>query len=158
MIDYEKLLRLEKLQANQYHQARTSELYQILLMTGAGKIMVDLVEYPFEGQVVLFTSPYQHLSIKVEQEFEVERLAFHGDFYCIEYHKKEVACNGLLFNNIYKQPFIELKNNELPVVFEQIRKELKKHEPFSEPILRSYLQLVLAISSKIKKLDHQPFL
>ena len=31
-------------------------------------------------------------------------IAFHGDFYCIEYHKKEVACNGLLFNNIYQQP------------------------------------------------------
>ena len=122
-------------------------------MEGNGTIHVDFVEYELEGRIALFTSPYQHLAINATHPFDVQQLAFHGDFYCIEYHKKEVACNGLLFNNIYNQPFILIKENELEFFFKQIRLEAEKNEPFSQPILRSYLQLILAISSKIKLLD-----
>src|SRR5690606_31649430 len=80
-------------------------------------------------------------------------IAFHGDFYCIEYHKNEVACNGLLFNNIFLNPFIILENNDFEELFQLTQKlqtELENKNPFSEPILKAYLQLILAIASKVK--------
>ena len=83
---------------------------------------------------------------------EIDVLNFHSDFYCIEYHKKEVACNGLLFNNIYLFPHLSLSKNtfkEISDYFDKI-KEINPEEDFSEAILRSYLQLILAICSKVK--------
>src|SRR5690606_24646348 len=103
--------------------------------------------------IALFTSPYQHISLNCKTDFPVKQLSFHGDFYCIEYHKQEVACNGLLFNNIYKQPFVYLPDDELDFIFDKLCNEVTKAEAHSEPILRTYMQLMLAISSKLKKLD-----
>ncbi|MET0944251.1 MAG: AraC family transcriptional regulator, partial [Flavobacterium sp.] len=79
-------------------------------------------------------------------------LQFHGDFYCIEYHRKEVACNGLLFNNIYIEPSIKLTTEQHLLycqLVDQIIDEIKEHAP-SEIVLRSYLQLILAKSSSLK--------
>lgn len=84
----------------------------------------------------------------------LEILTFHGDFYCIEYHKKEVACNGLLFNNIYLYPHIEISEDEykeLLQIFEKIEKEADTETAFSEAILKAYLQLTLALCSREKK-------
>ncbi|WP_241739153.1 AraC family transcriptional regulator [Pontibacter beigongshangensis] len=155
MIAYQDLFQLQKLPSSSFREPSASEFYQVLLMEGSGKISIDFVEYEFAGKIALFTTPYQHLSITGTTDFLIERLAFHGDFYCIEYHKKEVACNGLLFNNIYRHPFIPLDDDELHAIFEKIRVEIEKEEPHSEPILRTYLQLILAISSKIKIVAQQ---
>ena len=149
------MFQLQKLRSSAFTQPYASEFYNILLMEGNGTLTVDFTDYPFAGKIALFTSPYQHLSITSDTDFEIDQLTFHGDFYCIEYHKNEVACNGLLFNNIYKQPFITLQDKEIPLIFEKLRMELFKNEPDSEPILRSYLQLILAIASRIKKREQQ---
>jgi AraC-like DNA-binding protein len=152
---YQDLFQLQKNRSSAFAQHYSSEFYNILLLEGSGTLSLDFTEYEFEGKIALFTSPYQHLSISSDTDFEVDQLTFHGDFYCIEYHKNEVACNGLLFNNIYKQPFITLQDDEIRLIFDKLRLELNKNEPHSEPILRSYLQLILAIGSKIKKQAQQ---
>ena len=148
--DYLVLQKLDPGDFNDYH---ASPVYNIFLLSGHGTISIDFIAYNFSGQIALFTSPYQHIKISGIMDAAIEKLSFHGDFYCIEYHKKEVACNGLLFNNIYQQPFINLQDEELSLIFKKIALEKDKNEPFTEPILKSYLQLILALSSKIKKLN-----
>ena len=126
--------------------------YHIFLFSGGGKILVDFVEYEFKGKTVFFTSPFQNIQILSTEIFEIEMLSFHGDFYCIEFHKKEVACNGLLFNNIYLFPHFSLNENtysEISEYFSKI-KSINPNEDFSGAVLRSYLQLILALSSKAK--------
>ena len=81
-------------------------------------------------------------------------LAFHGDFYCIEYHKKEVACNGLLFNNAYLFPHICVSDEdfeEFLLLFQKLKDETDAHIEFSDAILKAYLQLLLALCSREKK-------
>ena len=127
-------------------------LYHIFLLNGTGKLWVDLVEYPFDGTTAIFSSPYQNIRIETQEETPLKIIDFHGDFYCIEYHKKEVACNGLLFNNIYLYPNVSLDEKtfaELSDIFEKIQK-INPTENFSDAVLKSYLQLVLAISSREK--------
>lgn len=148
------LFELQKLSLKDFGQYQSSPYYHVFLWNGNGTVSIDFVEYEVEGKIALFTTPYQHIKIVGNTGSEIERLSFHGDFYCIEYHKKEVACNGLLFNNIYQQPYIDLKDDELHALFEKIRIEKEKKEPYAEPVLRSYLQLILAISSKVKRLAH----
>jgi AraC-like DNA-binding protein len=132
----------------------TSEQYQVLLFKGKGILTVDFVDYEFDGKIAFFTSPFQHFSIKSDKEFKIKKIEFHGDFYCIEYHKKEVACNGLLFNNIYSHPFISINQkyfDELNELINKLKNEISNHSPYSDPILKAYLQLILAIGSKIKR-------
>ncbi|WP_367773896.1 helix-turn-helix domain-containing protein [Flavobacterium sp. WC2421] len=135
------------------NQCGGSPLYSIYLFEGTGKISVDLVEYSFEGKIVLFTTPYQIILFNTEHPIKTRRLQFHGDFYCIEYHKKEVACNGLLFNNIYQQAYINLELEdyiEMDYILEKLIIELEIINSYSIAVVRAYLQLILALSSKIK--------
>ena len=150
---YKDYLILEKSDPDHFKDYYAVPFYNIFLLKGKGIISADFVDFAFDGQIALFTTPYQHIKISGTIDEGIEKLGFHGDFYCIEYHKKEVACNGLLFNNIYQQPFIYLKDNELNSIFKKIAAEKEKNIPFTEPILKSYLQLILAISSRIKKVN-----
>ncbi|WP_445431139.1 helix-turn-helix domain-containing protein [Chryseobacterium indoltheticum] len=130
----------------------SDSMYHIFLFNGNGKIIVDFIEYNFTGKTVFFTSPFQNIQILSETEIEIEVLNFHGDFYCIEFHKKEVACNGLLFNNIYLFPHFSLTEEvyqEISDYFSKIQ-EVNHNEDFSGSVLQSYLQLILAISSREK--------
>lgn len=127
-------------------------MYHIFLFKGNGKIVVDFVEYDFAGRTVFFSSPFQNIQILSETQFDVHVLKFHSDFYCIEYHKKEVACNGLLFNNIYLFPHFSLTEKVYQEILNYFLKiqEVDKNEDFSGSVLQSYLQLILAISSREK--------
>lgn len=130
------------------------ENYCVFAFCGKGNFLVDFVEYTFQGDTLLFLSPFQNFQIKTGGVFEnIQLLEFHGDFYCIEYHKKEVACNGLLFNNIFICPHIKVSEvcfREIISIFSRIKNESFSKSTYSQAVLRSYLQLILALSSKEK--------
>lgn len=131
----------------------TNPFYNIFLFQGKGKVNIDFADYDFNGNIVLFTAPYQLVRFNMDEHLVINTLQFHGDFYCIEYHKKEVACNGLLFNNIYLQPFIVLSEDEfteLHSLFNKLAAELNYTDTYSQAVVKAYLQLVLALSSKVK--------
>lgn len=129
-----------------------SEYTVLFISEGEGIYHADFASFPFTAPVLLFSTPQQSIHIKANKPFTFTTLQFHGDFYCIEYHRNEVACNGLLFNNIYLEPSIELMPAEHQLyaeLMDQIVDELKQNPP-SEIVLRAYLQLFLAKSSSIK--------
>lgn len=131
-----------------------NEYYALFLTIGSAAYTVDLTTYACTRLNALFLSPYQRLIWDTSARIKGLLLQFHTDFYCIEYHRKEVACNGLLFNNVYAPPHISLE----PKIFEEIQGLLKRMQqekdqenPYSEAVLRSYLQLILALCSKEKQ-------
>src|SRR5690606_126601 len=68
---------------------------------------------------------------------------------------KEVACNGLLFNNIYLVPHISISSsnyNDILSFFTKIEDEKRSDNKFSNTILKAYLQLILALCSKEKNI------
>ena len=86
-------------------------------MDGLANFSIDFNEYSTTGKTLIFLSPYQLLQWKKIAFTDVKILKFHGDFYCIEYHKKEVACNGILFNSIYETPFVRVSD----LIYEEIQ-------------------------------------
>lgn len=143
---------VEKKNSDDFKNSFGDSLYHIFLFNGNGKIIIDFTEYTYHGRTVFFSSPFQNIQILSSNRIDVEVLNFHGDFYCIEFHKKEVACNGLLFNNVYLFPHFELSEGvyrEISDYFVKIQ-QVDHHEDFSSSVLQSYLQLILAISSKEK--------
>lgn len=132
--------------------AQFAEYTVILITEGEGIFHADFASFPFTSPVILFSTPQQSIYIKETKPVKSVMLQFHSDFYCIEYHRNEVACNGLLFNNIYIEPSLKLSQGELDSYLQlilQINDEFKQPDP-SDIVLRAYLQLFLAKSSSIK--------
>lgn len=131
---------------------RFSEYTVIFIPEGNGVYHADFGTFKFEAPVLLFSTPLQLIYVDDCTSVKCARLQFHSDFYCIEYHRKEVACNGLLFNNIYLDPIVKLTAKEAGVfelLIDNIQEEFDLEEA-SETVLRAYLQLFLAKSSSIK--------
>ena len=130
--------------------------YLILLFDGIASFSIDFTGYTCNGKNLVFLSPYQLLQWSAANKSIVDLLRFHGDFYCIEYHKEEVACNGILFNNIYERPFIPVPDvifHEITAVFYKIKAMEDSLQNVDLSIMRSYLQLILALSSKEKQIS-----
>lgn len=126
--------------------------YHIFLLEKAARFTVDFIDYQSSEYAVLFTSPYQNIEW-LDRVGRITQVCFHSDYYCIEYHKKEVACNGILFNNIYLSPHIEVGKEvyeEVEMIIHKMERELLSDSPFSESIVKTYLQLILAICSREK--------
>jgi transcriptional regulator, AraC family len=139
----------------QFSTPQRVENYCIFMFKEAGSFSVDATLYHYEPHTLLFLSPYQHFQWQPQGAEQPELLQFHGDFYCIEYHKKEVACNGFLFNALFLHPYFSVSTTtfaQIHTLFKNISAELKENNPFSGAVLRSYLQLILALSSKEKSL------
>src|SRR6201986_1430319 len=94
------------------HVQRNNYYSVIINLTGNGKLKSDFSAYDFSEGSMLCFSPYQPYMIAGENMSGIV-LHFHPDFFCIHQHHKEVACNGVLFNNIYQPPFIRLSNNDV---------------------------------------------
>ncbi|MBD1422660.1 helix-turn-helix domain-containing protein [Sphingobacterium chuzhouense] len=125
--------------------------YYVLILKQVKEVAINVVNYNISDCCILFLSPFQLARLHVNEHSTVHILHFHADFYCIEYHKKEVACNGVLFNNIFEQPFIHASPNfsdEVYWFFERIARLQKSNESYDSSIMKSYLQLILAICNK----------
>lgn len=139
--------------AASFNEAGPQALYGIILFRASGTVTIDFTDYPVNGHVVMFTTPWQLVHLHLDEAAIIRSLWFHADFYCIEHHKKEVACNGLLFNNIYAQPYIVLSEEAFASIhrlLDQLEKELQQADTWSQAVSRSWLQLILAICSKAK--------
>jgi AraC family transcriptional activator of pobA len=147
------LLGINKAENNELNTPVQFSEYTVLFINeGEGIYQADFASFPFKAPVILFSTPQQSIFIKEIKPLAYTILQFHGDFYCIEYHRNEVACNGLLFNNIYIEPSIKLTGEQQKLyskLIDQIVEEMKQQIP-SEIVLRAYLQLLLAKSSSLK--------
>lgn len=132
------------------------DLYTILLINkGIGTYRIETGSYTYRGPAIFFMTPFQSMQFKSPAPAHGWMLQFHGDFYCIEFHKEEVACNGLLFNNIFLTPHINLSVEEavqIENLFLQMKQELEFHR-YDKSVVTAYLQLVLALCSRIKKTE-----
>lgn len=145
-------------QFNTFSELKTinEPYYSVLILDGKASFSIDANSYECDGKNIIFLTPYQVLQWQ-NTEFELlHLLQFHGDYYCIEYHKKEVACNGILFNNIYAEPFVPVSDavfeDVLQAIF-NIKKLETTTENYNQSIVKTYLQLILALSSKEKQLN-----
>ncbi len=128
--------------------------YSIILITeGQGKLRADFAEYDLTKNTMLCFSPYQPFMIESENDLKGAVINFHPDFFCIHLHQKEVACNGVLFNNIYKPPFILLEHTEggnFLALIEQMRTEMQNLALAQYELLLSYLKIFLITASRLK--------
>jgi AraC family transcriptional regulator, transcriptional activator of pobA len=134
------------------HLQRNNYYSLVWVIQGKGKLKADFSEYDF-GQNTLFAfSPYQPFMFLTEN-IRGNAILFHPDFFCIHKHQAEVACNGVLFNNIYQPPFIAIDESTsatFKMLLAQIQIEMQNTALAQNELLVSYLKIFLITASRLK--------
>lgn len=125
----------------------------IWVKKGSGTVKADFSEYTFKENTLLSFSPYQPFVIDTNDDISGLTINFHPDFFCIHKHHKEVACNGVLFNNIYNPPLVQVDEKSkttFEMVIEQFKTEMQNPALAQYELLISYLKIVLITASRLK--------
>jgi len=140
---------------------------KVLYLPAGYELTVDFTHYKTESPSLFFVT-YQLLDIKKGNTDEASLIYYNRDFYCIQIHDKEVACDGLLFHNVFENPKVELSDSENLIIknlFQNIKDELQSKDSSSEEMIRTYLkQIIIRATRKWKvqnietenlKINHQ---
>lgn len=140
------------------HIQRLNYYSLIWIKKGTGVAKADFSEYPFSENTLFAFAPYQPFMITADKGIEGIVLHFHPDFFCIHKHHHEVACNGVLFNNIYNPPFVninETSKSTLEMLVGQLKTEMQNPALAQYELLISYLKIFLITASRLKT-EQQP--
>ena len=125
----------------------------LLVSKGKGSVLRDEASYAFSGDCLLCFSIYQPFMVQADSEMEGVLINFHPSFFCLFKHRNEVSCNGVLFNNLYDTPVVNLKPDEmraLLIVVDQLTTEMQKRQQPDQDLLISYLKIFLIEASRVK--------
>jgi AraC family transcriptional regulator, transcriptional activator of pobA len=135
------------------HIQRLNYYSLIWIRRGHGTLKADFSEYDFSANTLLAFSPYQPFMLHSAADTEGVALHFHPDFFCIHKHDRDVSCNGVLFNNIYNPPFVQVNEaaeRTFEMVLAQMTIEMQNLELAQYELLVSYLKIFLITASRLK--------
>ncbi len=121
-------------------------------------IKIDFQAFILPHDALLFVNPKVVVQPLTMDASGAELIHFNRDFYCIEIHDQEVACDGILYNNVFEVPFIELDKNQssdIQKIMGDIKAEMESQDASTEEMLRILLKLIILKSTRIWKQQHQ---
>lgn len=127
---------------------------KILLLPRGSSTTIDFHQYKTTDSSLFFININQHFSIDKLGKGDSYLLYYNRDFYCIMIHDEEVACDGLLFNNIHNHPMVNLNkpdDEKVHVLFEQIVEEFELMDSSQEEMIRTCLKQILLRSARCWK-------
>lgn len=137
-----------------FDHVQRNNYYSLIWFTkGKGNVKSDFSEYDFDENSLFAFSPYQPFMLTGNTETNGLALQFHPDFFCIHKHQNEVACNGVLFNNIYSPPFLkidEVSTSTFKMLIEHMKIEMQNPALAQYELLISYLKIFLITASRLK--------
>jgi AraC family transcriptional regulator, transcriptional activator of pobA len=139
------------------HVQRNNYYSLIWITQGNGKVKADFAEYDFDKNSLFAFSPYQPFMFAAGR-ITGYAIHFHPDFFCIHKHQTEVACQGVLFNNIYQPPFTAVDENAantFMMVMDHMKTEIQNNALAQYEILISYLKIFLITGARLKT-EQQP--
>lgn len=156
--DFKDVLTLSSVQfqeACKIDHVRQQNSYTIYwIQEGEGKYHIDFESFSFKDNVLFFLSPGQIFTVDTEHVKTAYKITFTRDFYCIQTHDKAVACNGVLFNNIYETPFVKPCKKDtvkLNFILEQLIDEFQQQDTAKYDMLQSYLKQFMICAVRIQK-------
>ncbi|MES1223908.1 MAG: helix-turn-helix domain-containing protein [Bacteroidota bacterium] len=139
---------------NYFDHLQRNNFYSVIwVQQGEGKLKADFSEYAFTKDSLFTFSPYQPFMLSAEGELSGSAICFHPDFVCIHKHHEEVACHGVLFNNIYQPPFTQVdaaSAETFKMVMEQMKTEMQTPALAQCELLVSYLKIFLITATRLK--------
>jgi AraC-like DNA-binding protein len=130
---------------------------KILFLPKECKVQVDFQEFEIETDSLLFINPNVVIKPNDNEDNGEILLHFNRDFYCIEIHDQEVACDGILYNNVFEVPFIQLnesQSSDIQNIIREIQSEMQDEDANTEEMLRILLKMIILKSTRIWKQQH----
>lgn len=130
---------------------------KILFLPPGYKVRVDFSVYETQRPALFFVSPNQYLQLEEAGLDDGYFIFYNRDFYCIQIHDQEVACDGLLFNNIHNMPKVEASEEEIAFIrglFTEMLHEFKLNDSSLEEMVRTYLKQLLIRATRSWKRQH----
>jgi AraC-like DNA-binding protein len=135
------------------HVQRNNYYSLIFVNQGSGMVKADFASYELQQHTVFSFSPYQPFMFNANDDLKGIAVHFHPDFFRIHKHQNEVACNGVLFNNIYDPPFVIInaaEEQQINNIIEQLKNEIQNAILAQYELLLSHLKILLIHLSRIK--------
>lgn len=129
---------------------------KIIYLQAGTRIVIDFKLHELVTDTLFFINAGQFY--KLEGPSSGSIIYYNRDFYCVEIHDKEVACDGILFHNVYDIPAISLNNalaKEMRALFNAIQSELMQEESSLEEMLRILLKQLIIKATRIWKRERQ---
>lgn len=139
------------------HIQRLNYYSLIWIKKGSGILKADFSDHEVRDNRLFAFAPYQPFMLQTEEKLNGIVLHFHSDFFCIHKHQEEVACNGVLFNNIYEPPFVEVTEaiaTNFDLLILQMKTEMQQTDLAQNELLISYLKIFLINASRLKVQQH----
>ncbi len=139
------------------NHSELSEFFKIYwIADGSGFYQIDFQEVSIENSGIFCLSPGQVLKVEKEAIKRGYQISFNKDFYCVETHGKEIACNGILFNNVLRATVIPIKPEDTTAFDQMVASmisELKSPGTAHQAMLETYLRMFLI--QALRKLEEQ---
>lgn len=139
---------------NMFDHIQRNNYYSLLwIQEGMGTLKADFSEHSYSRNSLLAFSPYQPFMILPEGDVSGLAIQFHPDFFCIHKHHEEVACHGVLFNNIYQPPLVQIDEktqSTFQMLIEHMKVEMQTVALAQYELLISYLKIFLIQASRLK--------
>lgn len=151
-------LRSSHQEINELELLSIEDHIKILFLPHGTPVKIDFEEFQLKSDALLFINPKVVIQFPNDSISASKLIHFNRDFYCIEIHDKEVACDGILYNNVFEVPFIELTEKDSMIIQELIRQiefEMENEDVNTEEMLRVLLKLIILKSTRFWKTQHQ---
>ena len=136
---------------------QVSEYYKIYwIEDGSGTYDIDFTSFNIIGSGVFCISPGQIFSVRNEKVKIAYEISFDKEFYCVETHGKEIACNGLLFNNVHRATGVSIPKSDIPIfstIIDNLIKEFDNPGNAHREMLETYLRMFMI--QTLRQIDEQ---
>lgn len=137
-----------------FNQIQRNNFFSLIWVTnGSGKVKADVSEYDFTENSLFSFAPYQPYMISADMPINGIAIYFHFDFFCIHKHHKDLELNGVLYNNVFLPPFINVDakaSATFAMVCDQIKTEMQNPAPAQYELLVTYLKILLITATRLK--------
>ena len=126
---------------------------KIVFLKAGSHAIVDFKEYHLAQDGFFFINAGQYFWF--DDNCNGAILFYNRDFYCVEIHDKEVACDGILFHNIYDVPVVLMDTTSsanLQLILKDILSELELNDSGMEEMLRILLKQLIIKCTRLWKL------
>ncbi|UTW65326.1 AraC family transcriptional regulator [bacterium SCSIO 12643] len=148
-----KLYRFESIRHFDHIQ-RLNYYSVIWIQEGSGCALIETEKFTYSENQIFSCTPYQPFMFQPDSVTKGVVINFHPNFFCIHKHHSEVACDGVLFNNAYQFPFIDISPSDtttLSWIISEMEKDIQQNNLATNDAILSYLKLFLINCSRIKK-------
>lgn len=153
------LLQFDAAASAHCNDAAYQPFIKILFLKAGSSLHIDFKQYLLEQDALFFIMPRQWYQLDDCPANRGSLIYYNRDFYCIEIHDKEVACDGILYNNIYEVSYILLQPNEsqaIAEIIDELALELQQDDSSLEEMLRLLLKKIIIKSVRLWKASRVP--